>query len=382
MKQALDAAWQASVQARSMDNRRGELNAKERAASGWISGEPVVTIAHRTDLIDKNQGLREYEAEIELPLWTASVRRATLAEVTAQKSGFDDQAALAKLKLAGELRALSANAATAEIEKGLAQRKRLDADALVKDLERRVKAGENARVDLLQAQVLTQQAQVAWVQADSQLVRLHQQWRGLTGLADIAPLDDVLTEQYASQEQQTSALQSHPAQRFAQTQIKNAQAKLALAEADKRDPLSLGVGIARERAAFGVAAETTARIALRVPLGGDNRNAARNAAARAELDAAQAEADTVARQLPTELAVAQADLRAARQTETAANERARLSSEVQALFTKSWRLGDSDLPTRLRADNEQFEANLALARAKLEVRRALSNLKQALGFLP
>jgi len=63
-------------------------------------------------------------------------------------------------------------------------------------------------------------------------------------------------------------------------------------------------------------------------------------------------------------------------------ERARLSTEVQALVAKAYRLGESDLPTRLRADSEKFEADLSLARARVGLQRAVSQLNQALGLLP
>lgn len=147
LKQALDAAWQNSSQSRSLDNRRRELAAKERVALSLISGEPVAGIAHRTDRLNKNDGFREYEAEVELPLWNPGVRSAAQADVAAQRQGFDGQFALAKLKLAGELRNLSASIATAQVEVDLNKRKLLDANALTQDLSRRVKAGENARVD-------------------------------------------------------------------------------------------------------------------------------------------------------------------------------------------------------------------------------------------
>ena len=146
--------------------------------------------------------------------------------------------------------------------------------------------------------------------------------------------------------------------------------------------MSVGVGVGRERANFAGANETKLRIALRIPLGGDNRNAPRQAAARAELDTAQADLDAAQRQLPAEIAAANFDLRAARAAQTAARERVRLSTEVQTLITKSWQLGDSDLPTRLRADNEQFEASLSVARATIDVQRAIANLNQAHGILP
>lgn len=385
LKQALDAAWQISSQSRSLDNRRSELAARQKAASSWISGEPVAGIAHRTDRLNKNEGFREYEAELELPLWNPGVRNAAQADVSAQRAGLDGQFGAAKLKLAGELRGLSASIATAQIELDLNKRKLLDADALAQDLNRRVRAGENARIDGLQSQVLVQQARTAIAQAESQLFRHQSQWRSMTGLTAVAPPDEPLASGLSGQSGQSGMAPlsaDHPVLRFAQAQVGSAQAKLALANADKRDPMSVGVSIGRERASFAAANETKLRIALRIPLGGDNRNAPRQAAAQAELDTAQADLDAAQRQLPAEIAAAHAELRAARTALTAASERVRLSTEVQTLITKSWRLGDSDLPTRLRADNEQFEAELSLAKAGIDVQRAIANLNQAHGILP
>jgi len=382
LRHALDAAWEISSQSRSLDNRRSELAAKEKAAGSWISGEPVAGLAHRTDRLNKNDGFREVEAEIEFPLWNRGVRAATQADLAAQRLGFDGQFALSKLKLAGELRGLAASAATAQVELDLNKRKLLEANALTQDLMRRVKAGENARVDALQTQVLVQQAQAAMAQAEGQLARVQSQWRSLTGLATVAPLEEKLAPMAANEAIAAPISADHPALRQSQAQLSGAQAKLALVNADKRDPMSVGVGITRERGSFAASNETTLRVALRIPLGGDNRNAPRQAAARAELDASQADLDAVQRQLLAEVAAANAELLAARTVQIAVSERVRLSTEVQTLITKSWRLGDSDLPARLRADNEQFEASLSLARAAIDVHRAIANLNQAHGVFP
>ena len=382
LKQALDAAWQFSTLSRSESNRRSELAAKQKAANSWISGEPVVSIAHRTDRLNRNEGFREYEAEVELPLWNLGVRAAAQADASAQRQSFDGQFVFAKLKLAGELRLLAANAANAQVELDLNKRKLLDVNVLAQDLSRRVKAGENARVDSLQAQVLVLQAQASVTQVESQLMRLQNQWRSLTGLAAVASLDETSLNLTANETQVVSVSTDHPALRYAQAQFGAALAKLALVDADKRDPMSLGVGVGHERSTFAAANEIKLRIALRIPLGGENRNAPRQAAARAELDAAQAEADAIERQLAAEISAAANDLRSALVAQTAARERVRLSTEVQTLITKSWKLGDSDLPARLRADNEQFEASLLLARATVDVQRAIANQNQAHGYLP
>ena len=379
LKQALEAAWQLTAQPRAEVNRRSELAAKDKAASSWISGEPVAGIAYRTDRLNRNDGFREYEAEIELPLWNSGVRAATQADISAQRRNLDVQLALSKLKLAGELRAIAAGAAIAQVELDLNKRKLADADALAQDLGRRVKAGENAPIDGLYAQALVVQAQAAIAQAQGQLVRLERQWLSMTGLVAVSALDEVLPGAALGA---APALDAHPAQRLALAQLDSARAKLSLARADTRDPMALGIGIASERAAYGSANETKLRIALRIPLGGENRNAPRLSAAQAEFDVAQAELDAAQRLLPAEIAISANELRIAQLSQVAAQQRLRLSTEVQTLITKSWRLGDSDLPTRLRADNEQFEARLSLAKASVDVQRAIANVNQSNGYLP
>ena len=76
------------------------------------------------------------------------------------------------------------------------------------------------------------------------------------------------------------------------------------------------------------------------------------------------------------------ELDAARRAELLAADRARLSTEAQTLIGKSYRLGETDLPARLRADSERFDAELAHARARVDTRRAISKLNQAFGILP
>lgn len=376
LREALDAAWALSPAARSADSRRAQLQARERAASSWINGSPSALLAQRSDRFNNNSGLREYEAELELPIWSPGVRAAAQRELAALRLGFEPQQLVARLKLAAEVREAAASVAVARTERDLAQRKHSEAQTLAQDVERRVRAGDSARVDGLQAQSLVQQAASGREQAQQALTRLQNQWLALTGLTAVPSLDEPLP----SANPVTGP--DHPALQAAQTRVQAAQAALELSETDKRDPMSVGVGITRERSAFGAASENSLRLALKIPFGTDSRNAPRIAAARAELDAAQTELDAIQRQVQTELASALAELDAARRTQASMAERARLGQEVQTLVAKAYSLGESDLPTRLRADSEKFEADLSLARARVGLQRAVSQLNQALGLLP
>jgi cobalt-zinc-cadmium efflux system outer membrane protein len=371
LAQALDAAWSLSPSSRASANRLDELQARQRAARSLLPGPPVATLAHRTDRLTANGGLREYEAELGLPLWNPGVRNATQRQIGTELDLFQHQQALARLKLAGELRDLMAQAHLARTEHDLAVRRRIEANQLANDVDRRVKAGDLPRIDALLTQAAARQAEGAEALANAALARILGQWRALTGGLPLP-----------SAAEQPAASSHHPAVHAAQAQVRSAQARLALAEADRRDPMELGVGMTRERPATGASTETSLRIALRVPLGGDIRNAHRLAGARAELDAAQADADALARQMDAEQTAATGTLSAARLNEAQAEQRAALVAQAHALTVKAYRLGEIDLPARLRADNEKFDADLSLARARMDVQRAIAQMNQAHGMLP
>jgi cobalt-zinc-cadmium efflux system outer membrane protein len=273
--------------------------------------------------------------------------------------------------LAGEVRELAAHAAIAQIELQLAVRRLAEAKLLTGDIERRVKAGDAARVDLLQSQSSAQLAAGVQTQATSALKRAQAQWLALTGLSEVSVLDETV-----------GVAQDHPAVTAADAQLRAAQARLELTQKDRSDPMELSLGVIRERAALGSASETRMQVAVRIPFGGDSRNAPRVAAANADVDAAQADALAAVRTVQAERSAATSDLAAARLAETLAADRARLSTEAQGLLANAYRLGESDLPTRLRADNERFDAELSHARARVETRRAIAKLNQAFGVQP
>jgi outer membrane protein, heavy metal efflux system len=390
LREALDAAWALAASQRSYPQRVVELEARARAAGGWMAGPPSVTLAHRTDRLTRNAGLRELEAELAVPIWNTSARKASRLQIDADRARLERQLAASRLKLAGEVRELAAQAALARAEQTGAVRKLAEAGTLAQDVERRVRAGDVARVDALQAQAVVQQANASLVQAQAAMARVQSQWLALTGLAAVA---DPASASVLATVEAKSALASasdavnpvnadHPALVAAAAHTQAARSRLALAVADRRDPVELSVGSSVTQGESGAGTQTSIRVAVKIPLGGDIRNAARIAAARAEVDTAEAESDAVTRQVNAELAGARAEVAAARANEDALQARARLSAEAQALYAKSYRLGESDLPTRLRADNERFDAEMAVGRARVETQRALSRLHQSLGWLP
>ncbi|MET0310487.1 MAG: TolC family protein [Burkholderiaceae bacterium] len=371
LNEAVEQAWRLTAESRSARLRAEEFDARTRAAASFMAGAPSVGVAHRTDRPGTNAGLRESEVELSVPLWRAGVRNATLAQVDADRAALGNDLLLAKAKVASEVRDLAAQVAVSRIERDIAVRRAEEARVLADDVGRRVRAGDSARVDLLQAEGTRHQARAAAALAEAALQRLLGQWTALTGGTPVAALDET-----------PLPAQEPAAVAAARTHLRAAEAKLRLTEADRSDPLEVGVGVTRERPSFGAGSETSMRIALRVPLGSYGRNGPKLAAARAELEAAQAQADIALRTADAERASAQGELEAARVAETSAAARAGSAAEVHRLLANAWRLGETDLPTRLRAEAERFDAERAHARAQIDTKRAISRLNQANGILP
>jgi len=65
-----------------------------------------------------------------------------------------------------------------------------------------------------------------------------------------------------------------------------------------------------------------------------------------------------------------------------AERRATLARETRGFFEKSFRLGETDLPTRLRIEAEAVEAKRALMRARIGLAQGISQWRQSLGLLP
>ena len=103
---------------------------------------------------------------------------------------------------------------------------------------------------------------------------------------------------------------------------------------------------------------------------------------QAEALEAEATADLELSRVETEAESARARLAAAEAQVQAAERRASLALETRGFFDKSFRLGETDLPTRLRIEAEAAEADRQAARARIDLAAAISAWRQALGLLP
>ena len=142
LRNAVEAAWSRNASGRAQPARTGEAAAKRDAARAWLPESASVALAHRNDALTGNQGAREYQAEVSVPVPWPAVRSGAIgvaeAEAVRTEARFIEQ----KWRLAGEVREAYWQWRAAVAERRLAEHKVTDARRLADDVERRVRLGE------------------------------------------------------------------------------------------------------------------------------------------------------------------------------------------------------------------------------------------------
>lgn len=378
LKHGLDAAWARQPEQRAAPARLETGDAAFRAAQRWTPEPATLELNTKTDRFTQNNGSREYEATVAVPLWMPGERSRAQAAAYAASAELQAKLVAARWRLAGEVREAHWAYQRALVDAGLAQQRLTSAQQLAADVARRVQAGDLARSDGHQAEAAVAAAESASAEVAVTLLQAAQRWSGLTGKPPTSALNDMPEPTPGASPADTP----HPALQELSARVDVARRQLDLLTSQRHANPELTVGAARERGEFAERYTQSVIVGVRVPLGTHSASRGKTAAASAD----QIEAETL-------LALAQervlAEAQAARDrmaaltvAQSAADRRARLATEARGFFEKSFRLGESDLPTRLRVELDAAEAQRQASRARIELAAAISQLRQALGLLP
>lgn len=327
----------------------------------------------------RNDGAREVELGIAVPLWLPGERRSTGTLADAEVAAVESRAQAARVRLAAVVRDAWWNWQRARVEADIARGQLDNARRIAEDVGRRAKAGELARADQHQADGAVAAAEAAHAHAEATASAAQQQVKALSGIAVLALQAATPATEPEPLAPETSI---HPALAEIQDRATAAERAAALAGTQSRANPELTLATTRDRGASGERYGQTVTLAVRIPFGGGPRHDSRVATARADAAEALAQLALDRNRLQSERDAALARVEAARLQLAAAERRATLARETRGFFEKSFRLGESDLPTRLRIENEATEAERQAARSRIDLAAAISAWRQALGLLP
>lgn len=379
LKEVFETAWQRQPEARALQSRRDAAQAQAKAAGLLLPEAPSVEISQRSDRATGNNGAREAEIGIAVPLWLPGQRTASADLAQAEISFVERRLLASQLRLAASVRDAWWNWQRARVDAEMAREQLANARRLAADVARRTQAGDLARSDQHQAEGAVAAAEALAAQAQAASAVALAQLNALTGgLATPESPHNATGEPSPA----PAPAARHPLIAELEDRIAVAERTAGLISTQKRSNPELTVATTRDRGAFGERYGQTVLIGIRVPFGAGPRYDAR-------LATAQAEAIEVQSQLILERDRIQADQRgaasrveAARIQLDAAQRRAKLARESRGFFDKSFRLGETDLPTRLRIEAEAVEAERQEARSRIDLATAISAWRQSLGLLP
>jgi len=379
LRQAFDAAWARQPEALALQARRDAVRARQAAARAWTPEPAALELSGTSDRLNRNRGARELELAAAVPVWLPGERRGSAALADAEQAALESQLAAAQLRVAATVRDAWWQWQRAGIELDRAQDQLETLRRIAADVARRTAAGELARADQHQADGAVAAAESGLARAEAALAVARQHLRALAGRAP-APGDAAAEERPSAAA--ATGTEAHAALQALEDQAAVAERSAALAATQSRANPELVVSTTRDRGAFGEAAQQSVTLGLRIPFGGGPRHEARRAQAQAEAAELQARLALERERLGAEREAARLGVEAAQAQLAAAERRATLARESRGFFEKSFRLGQTDLPTRLRIDAEAAEAERQAALGRIELAAAISAWRQTLGLLP
>lgn len=376
LSQALEQAWSRHPQAVAQNARKAQTQAKADLAGGLTPAPPSLSLSNLSDRFNANTGKNEWEVELSVPLWLPGQRATRLVESDSAAVEVEARGHALRLQLAGELREAWWAISGARLAVELAQRRAESARALESDIMRRFKVGELARLDANLAQNERLAAENELLESQSALRQAEQVYQLLTGtdaptrLAEEAPANLVDAEPV------------HPELTAAQAVAQLAQARLNVAEKNRRDAPELAVRLMRDRGEFNTPYANSLGIKLTVPFSSSARIRQESSAALADVTQAQAELAQIRQRKVLEKAKARVDFEVAQQQLAKAKERLALTLDTLRLAEKAFSHGESDLSGLLRARSSQFEAEAIFNRQQIAFFANVSRLNQSFGVLP
>ena len=381
LRQAFDAAWARQPEVMALQARRDAARAQQTAAQAWTPEPAALELSNKTDRLNRNQGAREFEVGVAVPLWLPGERSSSAALADAESAAIESRATAAQLRVAATVREAWWQWQRARIEADTARDQLDNTRRIAADVARRTKAGDLARADQHQADGAVASAEASMAQAEAGLAAARQHLRAIAGVA-LAPSEAAGALAEPDPDAASADLEAHAVLQELKDRAAVAERTAALASTRSRANPELMLATTNDRGAFDEASQQTITLAVRIPFGGGPRSDARSATARAEATEVQAQLALERERLTAEREAARVRVESSRIQLTAAERRALLARESRGFFDRSFRLGETDLPTRLRIEAEAAEAERQAARTRIELAAAISAWRHALGLLP
>jgi outer membrane protein TolC len=367
------AAWPRSVE---MPARQAQAAAWSKRGDSLLSDRPSFSFRYQTDQFNSDEGMREYEAGILLPLWNWGGRDATSALGDAFNSESEAVARALRWQVAGEVRRVLWRIALAVNDYNLVTQAQATAQQIADRVSRSHELGEVALRDVLMSQSALLEARTVVIEASAVLLDAEREFRSVAGI-DRRPAfkAETISELHEVSE-------DHPALIMVNAEIARAEAEYAMLRKTFSSNPHLLVGPRRERAPLASDYDDSIGVTMTVPFGGSSHRDVELAAADRRIAEVQAKRLEQQRFLTLQLHEAAHSLDVVRQNIDEAAERMSLATRQQEMGQSAYEKGELDLIDLLKLQEITLAAKRHFTQLQIEQNRQTAFYNQAVGELP
>ncbi len=375
LQDVLDKTFTRNPNQAVLNARTATVNAKNIQASATLPQAPAVVVGHQNDSFASNRGEREWQADLELPVWLPNQRNkrykvadATLVNANASRDSL-------KLTVAGMLREALWEVAYNDNNILLATNQLTIAQRLLQDIQKRFQAGELAKSDVLLAQQAALNAEKEKLRANAELMHARYRYLLLTGLHEIPAV-------YDEQQSSITDYAQSPIWLEAVSKVNLAESELGLAEVESRENPQILLNMRRIQGGFDFTHNDSMGIKIRIPFGSDVRTAPIKAMAASEVGNAMSNRETIRMRLEQSMHEAEHNLTVSRAELNLANQHHEIAKQSLYLTQKAFSLGETDLVNLLRVQAQFFESERAYSSRQIQLKWDIARYNQAVGVLP
>ena len=352
-----------------------EIEARSKHAKGILPNSPAIGFRNQNDSVMSHRGEREWEAELEMSVWLPGQRAAREAIARDAAAGLIDAREVLHLQVAGMLRDSLWDLSMMMHQSTLAKSRHETALALLNDVEKRAKAGDLPRTDIMLAQNEAYQAETALLRAEAEVKHAKFRYKLLTGITNIP-------ESFTELQSKAILADTHPALKDAASKIKVADDERNLVEVEKRENPSLLLNARTQRGAFDNQSNESVGFKVRIPFDTDVRSAPLLANAEMNYAKNQAESQHLRLMLESAFHEAEHNLEVTRAELEITTKQHANAQENLRLAKKAFALGESDLVNLLRVQALAYEAERAMKQRQIQLQWDTAHYNQAVGEMP
>lgn len=375
LSDVLEKAYARAPMQSSLQSRDVMVLAKNRVANAMLPSAPAIGIIHQNDAIGSGRGERDWQAELELPVWQQKQRDNRLKVADAIQSSTTASRQSLKLQVAGQLREALWNIAANDNNLSLAINKLQVAQKLQSDVGKRYRAGELARTDAMLAEQEVLRVEKEKVRAEAEVMHARHRYYLLTGLRELP----------ASYQEQQSSLEDYsqsPIWLETQSKLGLAETERDLAQVESRENMRVLLNVRNSKGAFDTTDNNSVGVHVRVPFGGEASAAPIRAAAEMVVGNALTEREAMRFELEAAMHEAEHNLSVSRAELSIATKQYEIAKESFSLAQKAFQLGETDLVSLMRVQAQTFEAERAFTTRQIQVQWDIARYNQTVGVLP